>query len=66
MIDQPIEEARLTLDRVLGGLERSSGSGDPDAGPKGCKNGQHCSKIIAPADLVFADPIVAVSTKALR
>jgi hypothetical protein len=50
--------SRLTLDRVLSGIERADDG--PDAGPKGCKNGQHCSKVIAPLEIEAVDPIVAV------
>jgi hypothetical protein len=57
--DTKIEaEPRLTLERVLGGLVRVDDG--PDAGPKGCKNGQHCNKVIAPPEIEASDPIVAV------
>ena len=52
------DEPRLTLDRVLTG--QAHGLDQPDAGPQGCKNGQHCQKVIAPIDLDVAGPIVAV------
>jgi hypothetical protein len=50
---------RLTLDRVLAGVQR--GDGGPDAGPSGCKNGQHCQKVIAPIELEQDAPIVAIA-----
>lgn len=49
---------RLTLDRVLTGQAQTFDQ--PDGGVKGCKNGQHCQKIIAPVDLNIDAPIVAV------
>ena len=49
---------RLTLDRVLSGLPRADGG--PDGGPSGCKQGQHCQRIIAPPEIESTDPIVAV------
>jgi hypothetical protein len=56
--------SRLTLDRVLSGLERADDG--PDAGPKGCKNGQHCSKVIAPIEIDDSFPFPAVPTTAIR
>ncbi|OSC40327.1 glycine-rich domain-containing protein [Mycobacterium decipiens] len=50
---------RLTLDRVLTG--QAEIFDQPDGGVKGCKNGQHCQKIIAPIDLDIEGPIVAVT-----
>jgi hypothetical protein len=50
---------RLTLDRVLAG--QTHALDQPDAGPKGCKNGQHCQKVIAPAEIEIQAPIVAVA-----
>jgi hypothetical protein len=55
---------RLTLDRVLMGLERADDG--PDGGPKGCKNGQHCKKIIAPREIEASQPLVAVSQTAFE
>ena len=55
---RPGPEGRLTLDRVLVGLERSPVG--PDAGPKGCKNGQHCKTVIAPPEIDASQPIAAV------
>jgi hypothetical protein len=55
---KPEAEPRLTLDRVLSGLQRADDG--PDAGPKGCKNGQHCKKVIAPVEIEASEPIVAV------
>lgn len=49
---------RLTLDRVLAG--QAQAFDQPDGGPKGCKNGQHCQKIIAPVDVNVDSPVVAV------
>jgi hypothetical protein len=57
---------RLTLDRVLSGLPRLEDDGGPDGGPKGCKNGQHCQKMIAPPEIEASDPLVAVSTAAIK
>lgn len=57
-------EPRLTLDRVLTGLQ--SADGGPDAGPQGCKNGQHCKKVIAPPEIEAGDAIAAVSLSALE
>lgn len=51
-------EPRVTLERILGGLTRVDDG--PDAGPKGCKNGQHCNKVIAPPEIELGDPLVAV------
>lgn len=62
----PGEEPRLTLDKVLSGLEVADGDGGPDGGPKGCKNGQHCNKIVAPEELEEVDAIAAVSVEAVE
>jgi hypothetical protein len=61
---KPGTEPRLTLDRVLSGLQ--SDDGGPDAGPRGCKNGQHCQKVIAPPEIDAGDAIVAVSVAAFK
>jgi len=53
------DEPRLTLERVLSGQAQIFDQ--PDGGPKGCKNGQHCQKIIAPSDMDVIGPIVAVA-----
>lgn len=58
------ERPRLTLDRVLVGLDRADDG--PDGGVKGCKNGQHCQKVIAPPEIDAADPIVAVTESAFE
>lgn len=50
--------ARLSLDRVLGGLARADDG--PDAGPKGCKNGQHCQKLIGPGELLAEQALPAI------
>lgn len=57
-------ESRLTLDRVLSGLERADDG--PDAGPKGCKNGQHCQKVIAPPEIEASDALVALPETAFE
>ena len=57
------KKSRLTLDKVLRGLDRASDG--PDAGPQGCKNGQHCQKVIAPIEIDVAAPIVAVDVMRL-
>jgi hypothetical protein len=54
----PGREPRLTLDRVLTGLERVQDG--PDAGPSGCKNGQHCKTVIAPPEIDATQPLAAV------
>ncbi|MFM6129989.1 MAG: hypothetical protein ACKPBV_14885 [Sphaerospermopsis kisseleviana] len=51
-------EPRLTLDKVLNSLPRVSDG--PDAGPRGCKNGQHCQKVIAPVEIERIEAITAV------
>src|ERR1700733_6907909 len=56
---RPGPQPRLTLDRVLNGLQRVADG--PDGGPSGCKNGQHCQKIIAPPEIDASQPIVAVA-----
>jgi hypothetical protein len=61
---KPGPEPRLTLDRVLSGVERADDG--PDAGPKGCKNGQHCQKVIAPPEIEASEPIAAVLGSALE
>jgi hypothetical protein len=61
---RPGAEPRLTLDKVLSGLQ--SDDGGPDGGPRGCKNGQHCQKIIAPLELEASDAIVAVNVQAFE
>jgi hypothetical protein len=58
---KPGQEPRLTLDRVLSGLQRVADG--PDGGPSGCKNGQHCQKVIAPPEIDASEPIVAVSER---
>jgi hypothetical protein len=55
---------RLTLDRVLAGQAHTFDQ--PDGGPKGCKNGQHCQKIIASVEIEFEAPIVAVTESKAR
>lgn len=55
---KPGLEPRLTLDRVLNSLPRADDG--PDAGPKGCKNGQHCQKVIAPVEIEGIESIAAV------
>jgi hypothetical protein len=57
------KEPRLTLDRVLTGLPRADDG--PDAGPRGCKNGQHCQKVIAP-EFDPSQPIAAVAAVAIE
>ena len=61
---KPGPEPRLTLDRVLSGLQRADGG--PDAGPRGCKNCQHCDKVVAPPEIDASEPIVAVTETALE
>jgi hypothetical protein len=51
---------RLTLDRVLSALPHITAD-PPDGGPSGCKNGQHCQKIIAPPEIDATQPIAAVT-----
>jgi hypothetical protein len=55
---KPGPSPRLTLDRVLDGLNRVADG--PDGGTSGCKNGQHCQKIIAPPEIDASQPLVAV------
>lgn len=57
-------EPRLTLDRVLTGLPRADDG--PDAGPRGCKNGQHCQKVIAPTELDVSQPLAALAETAFE
>jgi hypothetical protein len=51
-------EPRLTLDRVLGGLDRADDG--PDAAPKGCKNCEHCTVVVAPQEIDANASIIAV------
>jgi hypothetical protein len=54
---------KLTLDKILGGYQSAV---EGVAGremyvfPEGCKNGQHCKKIIVPGEIELDLPVVAV------
>ncbi len=62
----PGREPRLTLDKVLSGLQVADGDGGPDGGPTGCKNGQHCNKIVGPQELEDTSAIAAVSVEVVE
>lgn len=56
---QPLSEARLTLDRVIGDLQTvSDEASDVLVAPKSCKNGQHCKTVIG--DVVAEEPVIAI------
>ena len=44
----------------------ADGDGGPDGGPKGCKNGQHCNKIVGAEELEAVDAIAAVSVEVVE
>ena len=58
-LHQPLSEARLTLDRVIGDLQLVSDEvSDVLVAPKSCKNGQHCKTVIG--DVVAEEPVIAI------
>jgi len=59
--------AKLTLDKVLGGYRsetKDSPRQDVYVAPEGCKNGQHCQKVIVPGNFDPEEPLV-VALKAV-
>jgi hypothetical protein len=54
----PRRVSRLSLDKLMTDIKPKAD--DPDAGPRGCKNGQHCSKVVGDIGQERTQPIAAV------